>query len=69
MEMHKPQRNERIAVLMKIISDSPGKIFTLGSFTEMFGSAKSTISEDIDVVKDLVNRFELGTIESIADFI
>ena len=63
--MDKLQRNERIAVLMKVLSDSPSKIFTLGSFTEMFGSAKSTISEDLDIVQNLLNRFELGSIETI----
>jgi purine operon repressor len=63
--MDKLQRNERIAALIKILSDSPGKIFTLGHFTEMFGSAKSTISEDIDIVGNILGRFELGAIETI----
>jgi purine operon repressor len=64
--MDKLQRNERIAVMTKILSDSPGKIFTLGSFSEMFGSAKSTISEDIDLVQKLLNKFDLGSIETIS---
>mgnify|MGYP005836406775 CR=1 FL=1 len=64
--MEKLQRNERIAVLLKVLSDSPGKIFTLGHFTEMFGSAKSTISEDIDIVQNLLGRFEFGSIETIS---
>jgi len=64
--MDKIQRNERIAVLLKLLSDSPGKIFSLGSFTEMFGSAKSTISEDIDIVQNLLTRFEIGSIETIS---
>lgn len=64
--MEKLQRNERIAVLLKVLSDSPGKIFTLGHFTEMFGSAKSTISEDIDIVQNLLKRFEFGKIETIS---
>ncbi|MDP4093802.1 MAG: pur operon repressor [Bacillota bacterium] len=64
--MEKLQRSERIAVLMKLLSDTPGKVFTLGAFAEMFGSAKSTISEDIDVVQELLEKYGLGTIESIA---
>ncbi|MCX8129842.1 MAG: pur operon repressor [Clostridia bacterium] len=63
--MDKLQRNERIAALVKILTDSPGKIFTLGHFTEMFGSAKSTISEDIDIVSNILARLDLGTIETI----
>lgn len=64
--MDKLQRNERIAVLLKVLSDFPGKIFTLGSFTEMFGSAKSTISEDIDIVQKLLGKFDMGSIETIS---
>ncbi|MCX7842316.1 MAG: pur operon repressor [Clostridia bacterium] len=63
--MEKFQRNERIAVLVKMLSDFPGKVFTLSSFTEMFGCAKSTISEDIDILQNLASRFDLGTIETI----
>lgn len=62
--MDKMQRNERIAVLMKLLSDSPGQLFTLGSFTEMFGSAKSTVSEDIDILEKLLKKFEMGSIET-----
>ncbi|MCX7922235.1 MAG: pur operon repressor [Clostridia bacterium] len=63
--MDKIQRNERIAVLVKMLSDSPGKIFTLGSFAEMFGAGKSTVSEDIDIIQKLLDKFELGLIETI----
>jgi purine operon repressor len=64
--MDKLQRNERLSVLLKKLSDSPGQIFTLGTFTEMFGSAKSTISEDLDILKDIsTKRFDFGKIETI----
>lgn len=63
--MDKIQKNERIAALIKVLSDSPGKVFTLGTFTEMFGSAKSTISEDIDFIQNILEKFELGSIETI----
>lgn len=64
--MGKLQRNERIAALLKILSDNPNKIFTLGQFTEMFGTAKSTLSEDIDIVQNLLDRFQFGKIETIS---
>jgi len=63
--MDKFQRNERIAALTKILSDSPSNVFTLGSFAEMFGSAKSTISEDIDILRCVFERFGMGRIETI----
>lgn len=63
--MDKLQRSERIAVLTKIFADSPGKLFSLGSFTEMFGAAKSTISEDIDIIQKALEGFGIGTIRSM----
>lgn len=63
--MDKIHRNERIAVLLKTLCDSPGEIFTLGNFSDMLGSAKSTVSEDIDLVQNLLEKFGLGFVESI----
>lgn len=64
--MDKIQRNERISALVKTLTDSPGKLFTLGYFTEMFGSAKSTLSEDIDIVRSSFEKFGLGTIDTVS---
>jgi len=64
--MEKSQRNERIAVIMKVLSDSPSKILTYNIFSKMFGSAKSTISEDVEILGNIVNRFELGNVETIS---
>lgn len=64
--MSKLKRNERIAALVKILCDQPNRIFTLNYFTEMFNSAKSTISEDIVVVKQAMGEMGLGRIETIA---
>ncbi|NLP14040.1 MAG: pur operon repressor [Clostridium sp.] len=63
--MERFHRNERIAVLLKTMCDSPGETFTLGSFAEMFCSAKSTVSEDIGIVQNLLEKFDLGFIESL----
>lgn len=62
--MGKLQRSERIAVLLNMMSSSPGRTFNLGEFTEVFGSAKSSISDDIDILRNLTERFELGKIET-----
>lgn len=64
--MSKLKRNERIAAMMKILSDQPNKVFTLNYFTELFNSAKSTISEDIVIVKQTMEKLELGKIETIS---
>lgn len=63
--MEKLQRNERMALLSKILSDSPGRVFTLGYFAERFGAAKSTLSEDIDILGNVYKEFGVGIIKTI----
>jgi purine operon repressor len=65
MLMEKLQRNERISALQRILCDSPGKAFTLGHFTEILGCAKSSVSEDIDIIRSSLGKFGMGTIETI----
>ncbi len=60
------RKSERIGAIVKILSDNPNKIYTLGYFTELFSTAKSTLSEDIAVVKNVFEKLELGKIITIA---
>ena len=52
------KRTERIGAIVKILSDNPNKIFTLSHFTNQFNAAKSTISEDLLVVKNVFEKLE-----------
>lgn len=63
--MDKIRRNERMSVMMKLLSSSPNRIQTLSSFCNLFGSAKSTVSEDIDSLRHAVKEFDLGEIETV----
>ena len=63
--MEKIRRNERMSAMMKILSASPNRIFTLSYFCDMFGAAKSTMSEDIDILRDVVKTFHLGELETV----
>ena len=63
--MEKLKRNERLAVMTKILSDAPNRIFTLSHFCEMFGAAKSTISEDVAILSETLRQFNLGTLETV----
>lgn len=63
--MGKVARNERIGVMIKILCDGPNRIYTLNYFSEMFSVVKSTISEDIVVIRQLLQRFELGDLETV----
>lgn len=64
--MEKIKRNERLGAMTKLLTDTPNRIHTLSEFCELFGSAKSTISEDIDLISASFERFDLGRVETIA---
>lgn len=59
------KRNERIAAIVKILSDNPNRTFTLSYFSDLFQAAKSTISEDIVVTKQAMEKANLAKIETI----
>lgn len=63
--MQKIKRNERIGAMIKILSDTPNRIYTLTYFSDLFDAAKSTISEDIDIARDIMEEFKLGRLETI----
>lgn len=60
------KRIERVGALIKILSDSPSKLFPLSYFCNLFSAAKSSISEDIQVARSIISSMDLGTIETIA---
>lgn len=64
--MEKIKRNERLGAMTRILMDTPNRIHTLGEFCDMFGAAKSTISEDIDLICASFERFDLGKVETMA---
>ncbi len=59
------KRNERIGAIIKILSASPNRLFTLNYFTDRFNSAKSSVSEDIVIAKKIMDNMKLGKIETI----
>ncbi|HKL42490.1 MAG TPA: pur operon repressor [Clostridia bacterium] len=59
------KRKERIGAITKILADHPNKVFKLNYFTELFDSAKSSISEDIDIVKGIIDSLKMGEIITI----
>ena len=63
--MDRIRRNERMTAMMKLLSGTPNRIFTLSSFCELFGSAKSTMSEDVDLLQQVTKTFDLGEVETV----
>jgi purine operon repressor len=62
----KLRRSERLAAMVKTLVDRPSTLFSLTHFADLFGAAKSTISEDLAIIKDSLDRFGLGRVETFA---
>lgn len=60
------KRMERTGTIIKILSENPGKLFSLNYFTNLFGAAKSTVSEDIAICKKIIESMDDGEIVTIA---
>lgn len=61
----KIKRTERIAFITKTLAENPGKTFNLSKFSGQLGSAKSSISEDVMIIREAFSRFDLGEIETL----
>ena len=63
--MDKIKRNERIGAMARILTAASNHSFTLGRFCGMFEAAKSTVSEDVELLRKVFAQFDLGQIETV----
>lgn len=64
--MDKYTRNMRISAITKILIENPNKVMNLNNFVELLGAAKSTISEDIVVIKNTLLKMNAGKIDTVS---
>lgn len=64
--MEKLSRNSRVVAITKMLTENPNKIIGLNKFSEILNAAKSTISEDIVIIRELMEKLEMGKVETIA---
>lgn len=62
--MEKLRRSERIIIMAKTLADQPHTLFSLGYFADLFQAAKSTISEDLGILRDIFSGFNFGQVET-----
>lgn len=62
----KTKRSERIGAMIRILTENPNTLYSYPVFCDMFGAAKSSISEDIASIKSIIEKFGLGKIETVA---
>ncbi|MGL5151968.1 MAG: pur operon repressor [Clostridium sp.] len=64
--MEKLSRNSRVVAITKILIENPNKIIGLNKFSELLNAAKSTISEDVVIVREVLSKLNMGKIDTIA---
>ena len=64
--MEKSRRMERLVILAKQLTNKPSHLFSLGEFADAFGCAKSTLSEDMSMIRETLEAQGMGTLETIA---
>lgn len=58
------KKTQRVCIITHILTDNPNRDYSLGAFAEMFGCAKSSISEDIKLVRESIEAAGLGYLET-----
>ena len=64
--MGKLSRNSRMVAITKILMENPNKVIGLNKFSELLNAAKSTISEDLVIAREVLQKLDMGKIETIA---
>lgn len=64
--MSRVKRIERVAALTKQLVDHPYEIYSFTEFCKEFDVAKSTLSEDVQAIRNGLIAYDLGTIETLA---
>jgi len=64
--MDRFNRNNRIVAITQILLNNPSRVISLNNFLEPLNAAKSSISEDIVIIRETIERLDLGRVESIS---
>ncbi|MCW6659282.1 pur operon repressor [Aerococcaceae bacterium NML191292] len=62
----KIKRNHRIVYISQYLIEHPNELVSLSYFVDYFDCAKSSISEDLDFVREVFEHNELGVIQTIS---
>lgn len=64
-EIMKLRRSERMVVISNYLINNPHKLTSLNTFAEKYEAAKSSISEDIAIIKKAFEESGIGEIETV----
>lgn len=60
------RRSERLIDMTNYLLDHPRELVSLSYFSERYGSAKSSISEDLAIIKEAFEQRGIGTLQTIS---
>ena len=58
------KKTQRTCIITHILTENPNRDYSLGTFAELFGCAKSSISDDIKLVREAIDAAGLGYLET-----
>lgn len=62
----KIKRSARTIIIIQELLSRPHHLFPLTYFADELGVAKSSLSEDISLIKETITRMQLGVVETVA---
>ncbi|NLJ80739.1 MAG: pur operon repressor [Firmicutes bacterium] len=60
------RRAHRIAAITKMLVEQPQRVYALGDFADIFGVSRSTLSEDLAIIRQAFGQLDLGLVETIS---
>ncbi len=54
------RRAHRIAAITRTLVEQPHHVFDVGDFAELFGAARSTLSEDLAIIRSTFDRLGMA---------
>ncbi|MEF9917702.1 MAG: pur operon repressor [Eubacterium sp.] len=60
------KKNERVCAITKILTDQPNKVITYNYFCHLFEASKTSVCEDVAIVKSAIEGLEKGKIETVS---
>ncbi len=59
------RRGERVAAVTALLHQNPGRLFTLGELADLFGASRSSLSEDLAVIREASLAYGLGEVRTL----
>ena len=60
------RRAHRIAAITKTLTERPHHVFAVGEFTDLFEVGRSTLSEDLAIIRATFEALHMGKVETIS---